>query len=179
MTTALVNGRVLTETGFRDDVAVLVDGDRILDVLAANDPHIDTAQVIDLEGHALLPGFIDWQVNGGGGVLFNDVPTVDTLRRIGSAHRRFGTTGFLPTLISDDTDVMRAAIAAVDAAIGQGVPGVLGIHLEGPYIAPARRGAHDAKNFVRSMMSNSILSAHCGVASPCSPSHRSASRRNI
>ncbi|MEO5626106.1 MAG: N-acetylglucosamine-6-phosphate deacetylase [Dokdonella sp.] len=147
MTTALVNGRVLTEAGFRDDVAVLVAGDRILDVVHASDPRIGSAHVVDLDGNALLPGFIDWQVNGGGGVLFNDAPTVDTLRRIGSAHRRFGTTGFLPTLISDDADVMRAAIAAVDAAIAQGVPGVLGIHLEGPYLAPARRGAHDATKF--------------------------------
>ncbi len=147
MTTALVNGRVLTETGFRDDVAVLVDGDRILDVVDANDPRIGGARAVDLDGNALLPGFIDCQVNGGGGVLFNDAPSVDTLRRIGAAHRRFGTTAFLPTLISDDADVMRAAIAAVDAAIVQGVSGVLGIHLEGPYIASGRRGAHDAMKF--------------------------------
>ena len=97
------------------------------------------ADVRDLGGDFLLPGFIDCQVNGGGGVLFNDAPTVETIRRIGAAHRRFGTTGFLPTLISDDVDVMRAAIAAVDAAIAEGVPGVLGIHLEGPYLAPARK----------------------------------------
>jgi N-acetylglucosamine-6-phosphate deacetylase len=80
-------------------------------------------------------------------VLFNDAPTVGTIRRIGAAHRRFGTTGFLPTLISDDAARMRAAIEAVDEAISLGVPGVLGIHLEGPYIAPARRGAHDAAKF--------------------------------
>ncbi|MEO7325667.1 MAG: N-acetylglucosamine-6-phosphate deacetylase [Dokdonella sp.] len=147
MTTALVNGRVLMEAGFRDDVAVLIDGDRILDVVRADDRCINRARIVDLGGNALLPGFIDWQLNGGGGVLFNDAPTVDTLRRIGAAHRRFGTTGFLPTLISDDADVMRAAIAAVDAAIAQGVPGVLGIHLEGPFIAPARRGAHDPTKF--------------------------------
>jgi N-acetylglucosamine-6-phosphate deacetylase len=147
MATALVNARVLTDTGFRDDIAVLIDGERIVDVVDANDPRIGDAHAVDLHGNALLPGFIDAQVNGGGGVLFNDAPTVDTLRRIGSAHRRFGTTAFLPTLISDDADVMRAAIAAVDAAIDEGVPGVLGIHLEGPYIAPARRGAHDATKF--------------------------------
>lgn len=147
MTTALVNGRVLTETGFRDDVAVLVDGERIVDVVDANDPRIGSARAVDLDGNALLPGFIDCQVNGGGGVLFNDAPSVDTLRRIGAAHRRVGTTAFLPTLISDDADAMRAAIAAVDTAIDEGVPGVVGIHLEGPYIAPARRGAHDAGKF--------------------------------
>src|SRR4029077_9281072 len=73
--------------------------------------------------------------------------TVATIRRIGEAHRRFGTTGFLPTLISDDIDVMREAIAAVDAAITEGVPGVIGIHLEGPFLAPARRGVHDDSKF--------------------------------
>ena len=144
---ALCNARVLTDTGFRDDVAVLLDGDRIVDVVPAGDTRIRDADRIDLDGDTLLPGFIDCQVNGGGDVLFNDAPNPETIHRIASAHRRFGTTGFLPTLISDDADVMRAAIAAVDAAIDARVPGVLGIHLEGPYIAPARRGAHDAAKF--------------------------------
>jgi N-acetylglucosamine-6-phosphate deacetylase len=147
MTIALVNARVLTPDGFRDDVAVLVDGDVIADVVAADSARVRDADASDLAGHYLLPGFIDCQVNGGGDVLFNDAPTVDTIRRIGAAHRRFGTIGFLPTLISDDADVMRAAIAAVDAAIEEGVPGVLGIHLEGPYLAPERRGVHDAAKF--------------------------------
>ena len=95
----------------------------------------------------LLPGFIDLQVNGGGGTLFNDDPTVEGIARIGQAHRRFGTTGFLPTLISDGLDVVARAIAAVDAAIAQGVPGVLGIHLEGPFLNPAKKGIHDAARF--------------------------------
>jgi len=144
---ALVNGRVLTGDGLRDGLAVLVEGDRIVDVVRDDDARLGDADVRDLRGGTLLPGFLDAQVNGGGGVLFNNAPTVDTLRRIGRAHRRFGTTGFLPTLISDDVDVMRAAIAAVHDAIAQGVPGVLGIHLEGPYLAPARKGTHDAGKF--------------------------------
>ena len=100
-----------------------------------------------MQGATLLPGYIDCQVNGGGGVLFNNAPDVDALRRIGAAHRRFGTTGFLPTLISDDVNVMEQAIAATRRAISEKVPGVLGIHLEGPYIAPARKGTHDAGKF--------------------------------
>lgn len=147
MADALLNARVLTADGFRDDLAVLLDGGVIQALAAPDDPRLRDAQTHDLAGCMLLPGFIDCQVNGGGGVLFNDEPCVETIRRIGEAHRRYGTTGFLPTLISDDADVMRAAIAAVDAAIEEGVPGVLGIHLEGPYIAPARRGAHDAAKF--------------------------------
>jgi N-acetylglucosamine-6-phosphate deacetylase len=102
---------------------------------------------VDLQNHHLVPGFIDAQVNGGGGVLFNNTPTVEGIAAIARAHRRFGTTGLLPTLISDDVDTMRKAVAATREAIAQGVPGVLGIHLEGPYLAPERKGTHDASVF--------------------------------
>src|SRR5690606_36739206 len=105
------------------------------------------AEVHDLEGGWLLPGFIDVQVNGGGGVLFNNDPSPEGIAAIGRAHRRFGTTGFLPTLISDRPEVMQRAIAATREAIAAGVPGVLGVHLEGPYLAPARKGTHNADRF--------------------------------
>jgi N-acetylglucosamine-6-phosphate deacetylase len=147
MATAFTNARVLTSEGFWDDVAVLVDNGVVTAIVDADDARVRDADVRDLGGDYLFPGFIDCQVNGGGDVLFNDAPTVETIRRIGAAHRKFGTTGFLPTLISGDADVMRAAIAAVDAAIAERVPGVLGIHLEGPYLAPARKGVHDATKF--------------------------------
>jgi N-acetylglucosamine-6-phosphate deacetylase len=147
MPIALIHGRVLTADGWRNDLAVLLDGERIVDLLPLSDPRVSAATVHDLRGAMLVPGFIDTQVNGGGGVLFNDAPTVETIRRIGAAHRRYGTTGFLPTLISDSVDVMRAALAAVEQALAEGVPGVLGIHLEGPYLAPARKGVHDPKFF--------------------------------
>lgn len=149
MAIALVNARVLTDDGFRDDLAVLVEGARVAAVLPAADPRVADAPRHDLQGRYLVPGFIDCQVNGGGDVLFNDEPTPEAIRRIGAAHRRFGTTGFLPTLISDTPGTMAAAIAATDAAIAARVPGVLGIHLEGPYLAPQRKGAHDAVHFVR------------------------------
>ncbi len=138
---ALVNARVLTAQGWRNDVAVIVEDDRILDLVATAGVPAG-AHRHDLSGRMLLPGFIDCQVNGGGGVLFNDAPSVEGIRAIGAAHRRFGTTGFLPTLISDSADKLPTAIAAVDAAIAAGVPGVLGIHLEGPFLAPRRRGVH-------------------------------------
>ena len=147
MSIALRNARVLTGQGFRDDLVVLVDGARIVALLPPDDPRVCNAEPRDLGGDYLLPGFIDAQVNGGGGVLFNEVPTVEGIRAIAAAHRGFGTTALLPTLISDDVEVMRAAIAAVDAAIAEGVPGVLGIHIEGPYIAAARKGVHDAGKF--------------------------------
>lgn len=96
-----------------------------------------------LGGGQLVPGFIDVQVNGGGGVLFNDRPTVDGIRAICAAHAAGGSTALLPTVITDRPEVMFAAIAAAAQAVAAGVPGCLGIHVEGPFIAPARRGAHD------------------------------------
>ncbi len=139
MPTALVNGRVLLPEGIRDGCCVVIDGDRITSVCAA--PPAE-AQPIDLGGQLLLPGFIDVQVNGGGGRLFNDDPSVETIAAIAAAHRRYGTTGLLPTLISDDFSVIAQAIAAVDAAIEARVPGVLGIHVEGPFLSHKRRGIH-------------------------------------
>jgi len=144
MPVALVNGRVLRESGFVEGLAVLIDGSRILDVVAADDPAVKSATHHDLQGQLLLPGFIDTQVNGGGGVLFNDDPSTESIHAIGRAHRRFGTTGFLPTLISDDLHVVENALSAVQAAIRAGMPGVLGIHIEGPFLNVQRKGVHDA-----------------------------------
>lgn len=140
---ALVNARTLLDGAFVDDVAVLVDGTRIAAVVPRAQVPAD-AERRDLDGAMLVPGLIDTQVNGGGDALFNDHPTVATIRRIGESHARFGTTGFLPTLISDDLAVIRAGIAAVAAAIEAGVPGVLGIHVEGPFINVERKGIHSA-----------------------------------
>ncbi|CAN5485150.1 N-acetylglucosamine-6-phosphate deacetylase [soil metagenome] len=115
----------------------------------AHDPSAPVDRVVDLEGGFLLPGFIDTQVNGGGGVLFNDSPTVESIARIGEAHRPYGTTAFLPTLISDDLATVDAAMRAVEQAIAQGVPGVVGIHIEGPFLNAARKGTHDETKFLR------------------------------
>ena len=139
MAEALVNARVMLPSGLRDDVCVVIDGADIRAV--SSSPPADVRR-IDLGGRMLLPGFIDVQVNGGGGALFNDSPAVETIATIAAAHRRFGTTGLLPTLISDDLSVVEAAIAATDAAIEAGVPGVLGIHIEGPFLSPTRHGIH-------------------------------------
>jgi len=148
MKTVLRNARILAGDDFRDDLAVVIESGRITALVSDAAPMLGQAdEQVDLGGGWLLPGFIDAQVNGGGGVLFNNSPDVATLRTLAQAHRRFGTTGLLPTLISDDVQVMRAAIAATRQAISEGVPGVLGIHLEGPYIAPARKGTHDPNKF--------------------------------
>jgi N-acetylglucosamine-6-phosphate deacetylase len=145
MAVALVNGRVLGDAGILEGRAVLLEGDRIVDVVPEEDARCADAEQRDLGGCLLLPGFLDTQVNGGGGVLFNAEPSVAAIRAIGSAHRRFGTTGFLPTLISDDLDVVARALEAVRTAMDAGVPGVLGIHIEGPYLNVARKGVHNSK----------------------------------
>ncbi|HJW47054.1 MAG TPA: N-acetylglucosamine-6-phosphate deacetylase, partial [Lysobacter sp.] len=139
------NGRVLTERGFERDISVVVEDKHIVAVLPAEAAR--DAQKVDLDGGYLVPGFIDTQVNGGGDVLFNDAPTIDGLRRVAAAHRQYGTTGLMPTLISDDVDVMRRAIEATREAIALSVPGILGIHLEGPYLAESRKGVHDPHKF--------------------------------
>src|ERR1700760_208657 len=146
MLTALTNGRVLTDRGTVERCAVLLDGKRIQAIVSPAEVP-DDAKPCDLQEGLLLPGYIDTQVNGGGGVLFGDAPTVDSLRTIAAAHARFGTTGFLPTLISGDFALIRAAIAASTAAIDAGVPGIIGIHIEGPFLNPARKGIHDASKF--------------------------------
>lgn len=148
MATALINGRVLIDDVIVAGMAVILDGPTIAAVVpiaevpAGIDRH-------DLKGGTLAPGFVDTQVNGGGGVLFNDAPTVETIATIGAAHRRYGTTGFLPTLISDDLATVREGIRAVDAAIAAGVPGVLGIHIEGPFLNVDRKGIHDPSKIIR------------------------------
>ena len=147
MREALVNGRIVSREKILDRHTVTIEDGWITDIAAANDAGLESLPLHDLKGTLLLPGFIDTQVNGGGGVLFNDDPSVETIRRIAAAHRKFGTTGFLPTLISDDLAKVKRAIEAVAAAVQDGVPGVLGIHIEGPFLSPARKGVHDQAKF--------------------------------
>jgi N-acetylglucosamine-6-phosphate deacetylase len=144
MLLAFRNGKLLTDAGIEAERTLLVRDGRVEAVVGAREV-LGADRVIDLGGLLLAPGFVDCQVNGGGGALFNDHPTAETIATIARAHRRFGTTGFLPTLISDDLEVVTRAIDAVRDAIARGVPGVLGIHIEGPFLNEAKRGVHDAR----------------------------------
>lgn len=139
---------VFDGTTLHEHAAVVVEGRRIAAVV----PRADVPAafpVRDLpDGAWLAPGFIDIQVNGGGDVLFNDAPEPETIRIIAAAHRRFGTTALLPTLISDNAATMKAAIGAVDA-LSETEPSILGIHLEGPFLSPGKAGVHDRRFFRR------------------------------
>lgn len=104
----------------------------------------------DLGGGFITPGFVDLQVNGGGGVMFNDDQSLNALRIIAEAHARTGTAAILPTLITDTPKRTSAAIDAVEQAIAEKVDGIAGIHLEGPHLSVARKGAHDP-NLIRAM----------------------------
>jgi N-acetylglucosamine-6-phosphate deacetylase len=154
--TALLNGRILAGERIVSGLVVLLADGRIEAVTDLDDARCRDAAAIDLEDQVLLPGFIDVQVNGGGGVLFNDDPSLESIRAIGAAHRRFGTTGFLPTLISDDLDTIGQAIAAVQSSLDARLPGALGIHIEGPFLNWARRGVHDPKHLRR--LDNGVVS---------------------
>ncbi len=137
---AVLADRVFDGHGWHTDAAVLIRDGRIVALGAAGEVPADWARTRLPAGAFLAPGFIDLQVNGGGGVLLNDQPTAEGMRAIARAHRRTGTTACLPTLITDTREQMRAAIAAARSAAGS--DGVLGLHLEGPFISPQRPGVH-------------------------------------
>ena len=136
---AATNGHIVMPDGVLDRATLDIAGDSIVAIL----PEVDD-DALDLDGGWLMPGFIDTQVNGGGGILFNDSIDVAGIAAIGAAHAQFGTTGFLPTLISDDLDRVALALDASETAVRAGVPGVLGVHIEGPFLNVARKGIHDA-----------------------------------
>ncbi len=123
------------------NAAVIISGERIERLAQRAEVPADLPVHELPDGVWLVPGFIDLQVNGGGDILFNDAPTPQTIRQIAAAHRRFGTTALLPTLISDSPAKMKAAVAAVDE-LSAVEPGVLGIHLEGPFLSPEKTGVH-------------------------------------
>lgn len=136
------NGRIFDGTHLLDAHALRFENGRLA-FLGPEDQAPPHGQTIDLMGDILFPGFVDLQVNGGDGILFNADPSPATLRRIAAAHRRLGVTALLPTLITDTAEKTRAAIAAVRDALRDGVPGIAGLHLEGPHLSIARKGAHD------------------------------------
>lgn len=152
--TAITGARIFDGETWHAGAALLLDGARVRSIVATGNLPSEVA-VVDAGGGILVPGFIDLQVNGGGGVMLNDEPTVEGLRTICSAHARFGTTALLPTLITDTPEVTRSVIAAGRDAVCQGLPGFAGLHLEGPHLSLARKGAHDP-SLIRPMEESDI-----------------------
>jgi N-acetylglucosamine-6-phosphate deacetylase len=139
-TTAIRANRIFDGQHWHADSAVLVSDERISGIyrVAEIPAGAEVTGPVDL----LAPGFIDVQVNGGGGALFNASPTLDCLRTIVAGHRATGTTGMMPTVVSDDREIAEAAVDAVRTLQAEGEPSLLGIHMEGPYLAPEKRGVH-------------------------------------
>lgn len=140
---AVKNAQIFDGNSFLENHAVLVR-DGMIEAIVADSSVPGDVEIIDGAEQTLAPGLIDVQVNGGGGVLLNDAPDVQTIKTMITAHRQCGTTTMLPTLITDTRQKMETAIKAVQEAIDTGLAGVVGIHLEGPYLNLERRGVHPA-----------------------------------
>ena len=159
----LYGTRIFDGEQLRDDSALVLEGGSIHALTRFEDRPRGGEQV-DLGGGVLSPGFIDWQINGGGGVLFNAEPTVEGIAAIAAAHRRAGVTAFLPTVVTDMPRVLDAALAAAREA-HERVPGALGVHVEGPFIDPKRKGVHPPQ-FIRPMLeqdADALIAARAGV----------------
>ena len=152
--TAITGARIFDGTTWHDRSALVIN-DGVVEGLIAGDSPTDAIRV-PADGALLVPGFIDLQVNGGGGALLNLTPTLDAIRTICTNYLQFGTTALLPTLITDTPEKNVTMIAAAAEAVAQGVPGFLGLHLEGPHLALARKGAHDPA-LIRPMDESDLL----------------------
>ena len=139
--TAFTGARIFDGEDWHERMALLVEDGVVLGLIATDSP--TDATRVPVDGSLIAPGFVDLQVNGGGGVLLNDAPTVESIATICSTFARFGTTACLPTLITDTPEKVAVALAAGAEAARTGVPGFLGLHLEGPHLAVSRKGAHD------------------------------------
>jgi N-acetylglucosamine-6-phosphate deacetylase len=146
VTTVVAADFLFDGTTLRRDHALVLRGGEIADVVPRQQLAPSLAVRAPTPGSLLAPGFVDAQVNGGGGVLLNDMPTAAGIAQIVASHRRLGTTSLLPTLITDKTDVLEKL---ADAASTLAMPGVAGFHLEGPFISPARVGIHPPQAVAR------------------------------
>ncbi|MBN9335171.1 N-acetylglucosamine-6-phosphate deacetylase [Devosia sp.] len=139
---AISGARIFDSQTWHDNAALLIEFGYVAGIVPLSEVPAN-AEKVELDGGMIVPGFIDLQVNGGGGILFNNDTSLDAIRTICAAHAQFGTTGLLPTLITDTAAVNEKAIAAGLAAADAHVPGFLGLHLEGPHLSLARKGTHD------------------------------------
>jgi N-acetylglucosamine-6-phosphate deacetylase len=153
MRQVIYGARIFDGVSLLNDRALVIDGKYIVDLVPVTERPRGLLEH-DLGGGILSPGFIDAQVNGGGGVWVNGTPTLEGIRHILEAHRRYGTTHALPTVITDDPSLLKAALEAGKQAESQ-LPGYLGLHVEGPFIDPIRAGAHPS-HFIRHLTDSDV-----------------------
>jgi N-acetylglucosamine-6-phosphate deacetylase len=139
---AVSGARIFDGNDWHDDAALLIEFGHVAGIVHSSAVPA-RSEIIGLDGGLVVPGFVDLQVNGGGGVLFNNDPSVSAIRTMLAAHAKYGTTALLPTLITDTVEVNLAAMQAAREATKSGMPGFLGLHLEGPHLSIARKGTHD------------------------------------
>ena len=151
---AITGARIFDGAEWHDRMALVIEDGKVEGLIAADSP--TDAIRVPADGAMIVPGFLDLQINGGGGALLNETPTVEAIRTICTTFAQFGTTACLPTIVTDTVPVNEATIAAGIAAVEQGVPGFLGLHLEGPHLAVSRKGAHDPK-LIRPMDESDLL----------------------
>ncbi|PYB72507.1 N-acetylglucosamine-6-phosphate deacetylase [Rhizobium wuzhouense] len=139
---AVTASRIYDGKRMHADAALIVEGEKIRAIVSQAD--VPAGMPRSGPPAALIaPGFIDLQVNGGGGALFNNDPTEAGIRTICEAHARYGTTALMVTFITDRPELKRTAIASGKEAAAHALPGYLGLHLEGPHLSVARKGTHD------------------------------------
>lgn len=149
MKKALIGAKVFDGENFLDDTAIIIENDNIIEITPLGQLD-DNIEKVDLKGGVIAPGFIDLQVNGGGGAFFTNDTSVSAINTMVQGHRPTGTTSMMPTLISDTKEVHQAGVQAISEAIQAGNHGVLGVHIEGPFFSMEKRGAHNER-YIREM----------------------------
>lgn len=154
MVKTVSGARIFDGHTFLENHSLVFDGEKIVGIVPSSEQAADSDCLV-LDGGVLAPGFIDLQVNGGGGKLFNNDPSVEALKAMLHGHRMYGTTTMTPTLISDTSTQHQAGVAAVEQAVKEGIKGVLGVHIEGPFFNIERRGTHKAE-YIRKPMAEDL-----------------------
>ena len=152
---AYIGARIFDGIDEHFGAALLIEKKKILKIVSQEDVGSD-CEIISLNKGIICPGFVDIQVNGGGGYLLNEAPSLQRLEKICDTHAKLGTTSLFPTLISDVPDVTKAAQNCAIEAYEKNIPSFIGLHLEGPHLASSRSGAHD-KSVIKPMDKNDCL----------------------
>lgn len=138
---SIIAKRIYDGNSWHENAVLEIEHGRVKHVVSMED-YSKTGNEKILNTGFIAPGFVDLQVNGGGGIMLNNAPTLEGIKTICAAHAQFGTTSLLPTLITDKVEVRNLAIEAAIQATNNNIAGFAGLHLEGPHLSLARKGAH-------------------------------------